>query len=60
MMMRTNALAKEHTAFLAKKTTAEQYTRTVRSYLNEKRNREAAEKSRQQKLTQQKKKDTLE
>ncbi len=55
-----NALAKEHNAFLAKKTTAERYTRTVRSYLNEKRNREAAEKSRQRKLTQQKKKDTLE
>ena len=29
-----NALAKEYNVFLAKKTTAEKYTRTVRSYLS--------------------------
>ncbi|MGN0622141.1 MAG: conjugal transfer protein, partial [Porcipelethomonas sp.] len=55
-----NALAKEHKDFLAKKATAQQYTRTVRSYLNNKHNHEAAEQSRQRKHTQQRPNDTLE
>ncbi len=53
-------LSKEYNAFLAKKTTAQQYTREVRNYINEKHARESNEQSRQRKLTQQKKKGTLE
>lgn len=51
---------KEHTAFLIKRETAKKYTRQVRSYINEEHNRREREKYRQKKLTQQRKKDTLE
>ena len=53
-------LSKEHNAFLAKKTTAQQYTREVRNYINEKHARESNEQNRQRRLTQQKNKGTLE
>ena len=53
-------LSKEHNAFLVKKSTAQQYTREVRNYINEKHAHESNEQNRQRRLTQQKKKGTLE
>lgn len=55
-----NRLNVEHTAFLTKRETAKKYTRQVRNYINEEHNRREREKYRQKKLTQQRKKDTLE
>ena len=60
MKAERDALFPEHEAFLAKNAVAKQYTRAVRNYKNEQTNRQAAEKSRQRKLGQQKKKDYLE
>ena len=50
----------EHKAFLAKKQVAMQYTRAVRSYRDQQFNKRAAEQSRQRKLDQRRKRDTLE
>lgn len=55
-----NALMPEHRAFLAKRETAQKYTRQVRQYINEQHNKREREKYQQKKLSQQKKKDTLE
>jgi len=55
-----NRLNVEHTAFLTKRETAKKYVRQVRNYINEEHNRRESEKYRQKKLTQQRKKDTLE
>ena len=55
-----NRLNVEHTAFLTKRETAKKHTRQVRNYINEEHNRREHEKYRQKKLTQQRKKDTLE
>lgn len=55
-----NRLNVEHTAFLTKRETAKKYVRQVRNYINEEHNRHEREKYRQKKLTQQRKKDTLE
>ena len=55
-----NRLNVEHTAFLTKRETAKKYVRQVRNYINEEHNRREHEKYRQKKLTQQRKKDTLE
>ena len=55
-----NRLNVEHTAFLTKRETAKKYARQVRNYINEEHNRHEREKYRQKKLTQQRKKDTLE
>ena len=60
MKAERDALLPEHEMFLAKNAVAKQYTRAVRNYKNEQINRQAAEKSRQRKLGQQKKKDYLE
>ncbi len=60
MKAERDALLPEHETFLAKNAVAKQYTRAVRNYKNEQTNRQAAEKSRQRKLGQQKKKDYLE
>lgn len=58
--LKFNSLVPEHNSFIEKSETAHKYVSAVRHYINEKTNREAAEKSRQRKLTQQRKKDTLE
>ena len=50
----------EHKAFLAKKEVALQYTRAVRNYRDQQFNKRAAEQSRQRKLDQRRKRDTLE
>lgn len=50
----------EHTAFLTKRETAKKYTRQVRQYINEQQMKREREKYRQKRLTQQRKKDTLE
>ena len=55
-----DTLLKEHNTFLVKKSTAQQYTREVRNYINTKLAHEFNEQNRQRRLTQQKKKDTLE
>ena len=55
-----NRLNVEHTAFLTKRETAKKYTRQVRQYLNEQQMKREREKYKQKKLTQQRKKDTLE
>lgn len=55
-----NTLNVEHTAFLTKRETAKKYTRQVRQYINEQQMKREREKYRQKKLTQQRKKDTLE
>ena len=55
-----DTLLKEHNTFLVKKSTAQQYTREVRNYINTKHAHESNEQNRQRKLTQQKKKGTLE
>ena len=55
-----NRLNVEHTAFITKRETAKKYVRQVRNYINEEHNRRESEKYRQKKLTQQRKKDTLE
>ena len=55
-----NRLNIEHTAFLTKRETAKKYVRQVRNYISEEHNRREHEKYRQKKLTQQRKKETLE
>ena len=50
----------EHKAYLLKHDTAFRYTRQVRQYLNEQYMKREREKYKQKKLTQQRKKDTLE
>ena len=55
-----NRLNVEHTAFVTKRETAKKYTRQVRQYINEQQMKREREKYRQKKLTQQRKKDTLE
>ena len=55
-----HALNVEHTSFLTKRETAKKYTRQVRQYINEQQMKREREKYRQKKLTQQRKKDTLE
>ena len=55
-----NRLNVEHTAFLTKRETAKKYTRQVRQYINEQQMKREREKYRQKRLTQQRKKDTLE
>lgn len=55
-----NRLNVEHTAFLTKRETAKKFTRQVRQYINEQQMKREREKYRQKKLTQQRKKDTLE
>ena len=55
-----NRLNVEHTAFLTRRETAKKYTRQVRQYINEQQMKREREKYRQKKLTQQRKKDTLE
>ncbi len=55
-----NRLNVEHTAFLTKRETAKKYVRQVRNYINKEHNRSEREKYRQKKLTQQRKKYTLE
>ena len=55
-----DTLLKAHNVFLVKKTTAQQYTREVRNYINTKHAHESNEQNRQRRLTQQKKKGTLE
>ena len=44
----------------SKRETAKKYVRQVRNYINKEHNRSEREKYRQKKLTQQRKKDTLE
>ncbi len=60
MKDRRDEILPEHKAFLAKKQVAKQYTQAVRRYRDQQINKRAAEQSRQKKLTQQRKKDTLE
>ena len=55
-----NRLNVEHTTFLTKRETAKKYTRQERQYINEQQMKREREKYRQKKLTQQRKKDTLE
>ena len=55
-----NRLNVEHTTFLTKRETAKKYTRQVRQYINEQQMKREREKYRQKKLTQQRKKGTLE
>ena len=54
------ALMPEHKVFLAKRETTQKYTRQVRQYINEQHNKREREKYQQKKLSQHKKKDTLE
>ena len=54
------AIMPEHKAYLLKHETAKKYTRQVRQYINEQQMTREREKYRQKKLTQQRKKDTLE
>ena len=60
MKDRHDEILPEHRAYLAKKQVAKQYTQTVRRYRDQQINKRAAEQSRQKKLTQQRKKYTLE
>ena len=60
MKDRRDEILPEHKAFLAKKQVAMQYTRAVRSYRDQQFNKRAAEQSRQRKLDQRRKRDTLE
>ena len=60
MKDRRDEILPEHRAYLAKKQVAKQYTQAVRRYRDQQINKRAAEQSRQKKLTQQRKKDTLE
>ena len=55
-----NALVPEHNAFLRKRDTANKYTKQVRRYLENQKKQERDRQYRERKLTQQKKKDTLE
>lgn len=55
-----SALVPEHNAFLLRKQTAGQYTRTVRKYLDSQKQQERDRQYREKKLTQNRKKDTLE
>lgn len=54
------AIMPEHKAYLLKHETAMWYTRQVRQYINEQQMKREREKYRQKRLTQQRKKDTLE
>ncbi len=60
LKMEYNALVPEHNAFLKKKAAAIPYTKTVRTYLENQKKQERDRQYRERKLTQQKKKDTLE
>lgn len=60
MKDRRDEISLEHRAYLAKKQVAKQYTQVVRRYRDQRINKRAVEQSRQKKLTQQRKKDTLE
>lgn len=60
LKMEYNALVPEHNAFLKKKATAAPYLKTVRTYLENQKKQERDRQYRERKLTQQKKKDTLE
>ncbi len=60
MKDRRDEILPEHRAYLAKKQVAKQYTQAVRRYRDQQINKRVAEQSRQKKLTQQRKKDTLE
>ena len=60
MKDRRDEMSLEHRAYLAKKQVAKQYTQVVRRYRDQRINKRAVEQSRQKKLTQQRKKDTLE
>lgn len=55
-----SALVPEHNAFLLRKQTAGQYTRAVRKYLDSQKQQERDRQYREKKLTQNRKKDTLE
>ena len=55
-----NGLIPKHTEFIAKRDTARKYTAQVRQYMNEQHNKREREKSRQRKLDQQRKRNTLE
>ena len=55
-----NALVPEHNAFLRRKTTASQYTRQVRNYLQNKEQQERNRQYQEKKRSQQRKKETLE
>lgn len=55
-----NGLLRERIALEKKHAVTSKYSRTVRSYINQQTNKRAAEQSRQRRLFQQKKKDTLE
>lgn len=60
MKDRRDEILPEHRAYLAKKQVAKQYMQAVRRYRDQQINKRAAEQSRQKKLTQQRKNDTLE
>ncbi len=60
LKMEYNALVPEHNAFLEKKAAAAPYLKTVRTYLENQKKQERDRQYRERKLTQQKKKDTLE
>ncbi len=60
LKMKYNAILPEHNAFLKKKATAAPYLKTVRTYLENQKKQERDRQYRERKLTQQKKKDTLE
>ncbi len=55
-----NDLLRERKVLEKKHAVTSQYSRTVRNYINQQTNKRAAEQSRQRRLSQQKKKDTLE
>ena len=55
-----SALVPEHNAFLLRKQTAGQYTRAVRKYLDSQKQQERDRQYQEKKLTQNRKKDTLE
>lgn len=55
-----NALVPEHNAFIRRQATASQYTRQVRTYLEKQHQQERDRQYREKKLTQNRKKDTLE
>ncbi len=57
---KSNALIPEHNAFIRRQTAASQYTRQVRTYLQNKEQQERNRQYREKKLTQNRKKDTLE
>jgi hypothetical protein len=60
LKIRYNRLVPEHNAFLAKKTAAMPYVRTVRSYLEQRHQQERNRQYQQRNIEQLKKKDTLE